>query len=114
MVQKFIEKYHYVLFDIHKLKLLYKGDKDMVGRLGSSVFMDIFLFVLFSNLMSFTKKYKADVVLRIISTLISLSSEKNLINYMFKLNSDLKDAKDFPLIVRNENELSRILCSLKW
>ncbi len=114
IVQKFVQKYHNVLFDIKKIKLLYKGDKHIVGRSGQNIFSDIFMFVLFSNIMSFTRKYKADVVLRIISTLISLSSEKNMINYMFKLNSEFKNAKDFPMVVRNENELSRILCSIKW
>ncbi|MBN2042641.1 MAG: hypothetical protein JW754_02440 [Candidatus Aenigmarchaeota archaeon] len=114
VVQKFIQKYHNVLFDIKKIKLLYNGDKHIVGRNGHNIFSDVFLFVLFSNITSFTRKYKADVVLRIISTLISISSEKNIINYMSKLNSEFKEAKDFPMIVRNENELSRILCSIKW
>ncbi len=113
-VQKFIEKYHDTLFDLRKIRILYRNDRDVLGKYGSDIFTDIFLFVLFSNLMSLTKKYRAEVVIRIISTLISISSEKNLINYMFRLNREFKEIKDFPMVVRNENELSRILCDLKW
>ena len=113
-VQKFIEKYHPVLFDTKNIKLLYKNDKELIGKSGPHIFTDVFLYVLFSNLKAFCKKYEADVVLRIISTLISLSGEKDLLNYMHVIDSQLGNVADFPVIVRNENELSKILCSLKW
>lgn len=113
-VQKFIEKYHTVLFDTKNIKLLYKNDKELVGKSGPHIFSDVFLYVLFSNLKAFCKKYEADVVLRIISTLISLSGEKDLLNYMHAIDSQLGNVADFPVLVKNESELSKILCSLKW
>ena len=114
VVQSFIEKYHPVLFDINKIKLLYKNDKEFVGKSGPHIFTDIFLYVMFSNFRTFAKKYEAGVVLRIISTLISLSGEKDLLNYMHKLDSEVGNVSDFPVLVRDETELSKILCSLKW
>jgi len=113
-VQKFIEKYHSMLFSLENLKLLYRNNREMVGKYGPCIFTDIFLYVLFSNMTTFCKKYRADVVLRMISTLVSLSSERDLLNYMYKLNSQLGKIVDFPVLIRNEDELSRILCTLKW
>ncbi len=113
-VQKFIEKYHPVLFDSKNIRLLYRNDKELMGRSGFQIFSDIFVYVLFSNLRTFCKKYGADVVLRIISTLISLSTERDLLNYIYKLDSKLSGVPDFPLIVKDEGELSKILCVLKW
>jgi hypothetical protein len=114
IVQKFMEKYHPVLFSFKNLKMLYRNDKEMVGRYGANIFTDIFMYVLFSNMTIFCKKYKADIVSRIISTLVSLSSERDLLNYMYQLDSQLKKITDFPMLVKNENELSKILCTLKW
>ncbi|MEE9323796.1 MAG: hypothetical protein V3U72_04590 [Candidatus Aenigmarchaeota archaeon] len=113
-VQKFIEKYHTVLLDIKNIKLLYKNDRELIGKSGSHIFTDIFLYVLFSNLRTFCKRYEADVVLRIISTLISLSTDRDLLNYIHRLDSELGKVSDFPVLVKDENELSKILCVLKW
>ena len=113
-VQNFIEKYHPVLFSLKNLKLLYKNDREMIGRYGSNIFMDVFLYVLFSNMIVFCKKYKADIVSRIISTLISVSSERDLLNYIYQLNTQLGKIADFPVLVKSEDEMSRILCTLKW
>ncbi len=113
-VQNFIEKYHPVLFSLKNLKLLYKNDREMIGRYGSNIFMDVFLYVLFSNMIVFCKKYKADIVSRIISTLISVSSERDLLNYIYQLNTQLGKIADFPVLVKNEDEMSGILCTLKW
>ena len=110
----FIEKYHPVLFSLKNLKLLYKNDREMIGRYGSNIFMDVFLYVLFSNMIVFCKKYKADIVSRIISTLISVSSERDLLNYIYQLNTQLGKIADFPVLVKNEDEMSGILCTLKW
>jgi len=114
IVQKFMEKYHPVLFSLKNLKVLYRSDKEFVGKYGSDIFTDIFLYVLFSNMIVFCKKYKADIVSRIISTLISLSGERDLLNYIHSLDSELGKISDFPALAKNENELSRILCTLKW
>ena len=113
-IQKFIEKYHPVLFSLENLKLLYRDDREMIGKYGPCIFTDIFLYVLFSNMTTFCKKYKAGIVLRMMSTLISLSGERNLLNYMYKLNSQLSKVVDFPVLIKNEDELSRILCTLEW
>jgi len=114
LVQAFVEKYHETIFDPKKIKLLYRGNKDLLGSHGPSIFTDVFLYVMFRNIMSFTSKYKADVVLRMISTLISLSTEANVINYIHKLHVDQKDIIDMPVLAANENELSRVLCTLAW
>lgn len=114
MIQKFIEKYHSVLFDTNNLKILYKNDKELLGKYGCKIFTDILLYVLFSNLRSFCKKYEADIVTRMLATCIAISSERDLINYMKALDMKLRNIVDFPLIVKDEAELARILCVLKW
>jgi len=114
IVQKFMEKYHPVLFSLKNLKVLYRDGKEFIGRYGPDIFTDVFLYVLFSNMIVFCKKYKADIVSRIISTLISLSGKRDLLNYMYNLNSELSKISDFPALAKNENELSKMLCTLKW
>ena len=114
LVQKFIEKYHSVLFNIDNLRILYGNDKEVLGKHGPQIFIDVFLYILFSNLRIFCKKYEADVVMRMMSTLISLSSEKDMLNYIHKLDSQLSKVVDFPVLMRDEEELSKMLCSLKW
>jgi hypothetical protein len=114
VIQKFMEKYHSVLFDEKNLRILFRNDKDLVGKYGSQIFADIFLYVLFSNLRIFCRKYEADIVLRMITTMISLSSERDLLNYIKAVDSQLGRALDFPTLVKDENELSRMLCVLKW
>jgi hypothetical protein len=114
IVQKFIEKYHPILFDIKNLKILYKNDKELLGKYGEHILVDIFLYVLFSNLRVFCKKYEADVVLRMIATCIALASERDLLNYMKAVDEKMRNVADFPILVKDENELSRILCMLKW
>jgi hypothetical protein len=114
VLQKFMEKYHTVLFNQKNLKTLYRNDKELIGKYGPQIFTDIFLYVLFSNLRMFCRKYEADVVLRMISTVIALSSERDLLNYMKAVDLELRRVVDFPVMVKDENELSRILCALKW
>jgi len=113
-LQKFMEKYHAVLFEQKNIKILYKNDKEIIGKYGPHIFADLFLYVLFSNLRVFCKKYEADIVLRMISTVISLSSDRDLLNYMKSVDSYLRRVVDFPVLVKDENELSRLLCTLKW
>ncbi|MCK5023545.1 MAG: hypothetical protein KAS04_05205, partial [Candidatus Aenigmarchaeota archaeon] len=113
-IQKFLEKYHPLLFSHDNIKLLYRDNKELIGKSGSNIFIDVFLYVLFSNMRAFCKKYSADVVLRIISTLISLSTERDLLNYIHHLDSKLKIVPDVPNLLKDETELSKMLCSLKW
>lgn len=114
LIQKFMEKYHAVLFDQKNLRILYRNEKELIGKYGPQIFADVFLYVLFSNLRVFCKKYEADVVLRMITTMISLSAERDLLNYMKAIDSQLRRVVDFPILVKDENELSRVLCALKW
>jgi len=113
-IQQFIEKYHSVLFSPKNLKLLYRNEKDIIGSSGHLIFTDIFAYVLFSNLRTFCRKYEADIVLRMMATLVSLSTDRDLLNYMHELDSELKSVQDFPLIIGDEKELSSVLCTLKW
>lgn len=113
-VQHFVEKYHHAIFSQDRIKLLYGHDRDLLGRSGPQIFGDLFLYVLFCNMKSFCKKYGADIVLRIISTLISISAERDLLNYMKSLDKEMEGLPDFPKLIKDESELSRILCSLEW
>lgn len=113
IIQKFMEENHEILFDPKAIRTLFRGNREILGRYGMNIFSIIFLFVLFNNLKLFASKYRAEIVLRMVSTLASLVSELDVVNYMQKLSSGLK-GKNIPYIASNENELSRILCPLKW
>jgi len=113
-VSPFIEKYRKSLFDLGNLRVLYKDDKDVVGTYGRYVFQHIFLYVLFSNLIVFSKRYHAEIVSKMISTAVSLGTGADVLNYMYHLHSQIGALKDFPLLFQNEQELAKILCSLKW
>ncbi len=112
LVQKFIEEQAPALFGDRAIRTLYKNDRDLLGQTGRYIFNDIFLYVLFSNLILFTKKYKADIVMRIISTSISIFSERDLLNYMRHLHERL--FKEVPAIITSEAELNRLMYPFKW
>ena len=112
LIEDFIEKHAPVLFDIKNLRILYKNNKDLLGETGRYIFMDIFLYVLFSNLAVFTKKYNADIVMRIISTIISLFAERDLLNYMRQIHT--KIGRDVPVIIGDERELNRTMYPFTW
>ena len=111
-VQAFIEKNPGVLFGDEATKILYKNDRDLLGQTGRYVFNDIFLYVLFSNVVLFTKKYKADIVMRIISTAISIFSERDLLNYMRYLHERL--FRSVPAILESEADMNRVMYPFKW
>jgi hypothetical protein len=112
LVQKFIEVQAQTLFEDRAVRILYKNDRDLMGQTGRYIFNDIFLYVLFSNLILFTKKYKADIVMRIISTSISIFSERDLLNYMRYLHERLFN--EVPAIITSEAELNRLMYPFKW
>ncbi len=112
LIQKFIEQNASVLFDINNLKILYKNDKDLLGIQGRYIFSDILLYVLFANLIVFTKKYHADIVMRILSTFISLFSERDLLNYMREIHQ--KIGGFVPKTITDESELHRLMYPYKW
>jgi hypothetical protein len=112
LVQRFIEDNAGTLFEDRAIRLLYKNDRDLLGQTGRYIFSDIFLYVLFSNLILFTKRYKADIVMRIISTSISIFSERDLLNYMRYLHERL--FKEVPAIITSEDEMNRVMYPFKW
>lgn len=111
-VQGFIEENSATLFGDEALRILYRNDRDLLGQTGRYVFNDIFLYVLFSNVILFAKKYKADIVMRIISTAISIFSERDLLNYMRYLHERL--FKEVPAIITSEQDMNRIMYPFKW
>lgn len=111
-VQSFIEKNAQTLLDDKAIRTLYKNDRDLLGQTGRYIFNDIFLYVLFSNLILFTKKYRADIVMRIISTAISIFSERDLLNYMRHLHERLFN--EVPAIITSEPEMNKMMYPFKW
>ena len=112
LVQKFIEENAGTLFGDKAMRILYKNDRDLMGQTGRYIFSDIFLYVLFSNIILFTKKYRADIVMRIISTAISIFSERDLLNYMRYLHERL--FSEVPAIITSEAEMNRMMYPFKW
>jgi len=113
-VQIFMEKYRKYFFDLQNLRVLYRNDKDVMGTYGRYIFMHVFLYVLFSNLVAFSKRYHADVVSRMMSTAISIATGADLLNYMYSLHSQIGGSPEFPVLVSNDEELSKLLCGLRW
>lgn len=111
-VQRFIEDNCATLFSQEAIRILYKNDRDLLGHSGRFIFNDIFLYVLFSNIMLFTRKYKADIVMRIISTSLSIFAERDLINYMKHLHGKL--FKEVPAILTSESEMNRVMYPFDW
>jgi hypothetical protein len=111
-VQKFIEENSSVLFSQEAMRTLYKNDRNLLGLSGGLIFRDVFLYVLFSNLIYFTKKYKADIVMRILSTSISIFAERDLLNYIRHLHGKL--FKEVPAIITTEQEMNRLMYPFGW
>ena len=106
-IQDFIQNHHEKLFNADNLRVLYKDSKDSLGDQGRYIFSDIFLYVLFTDLMGFTRRYHADIVLRILLTSMSLFAERDLLNYMRRVNSQI--GGEVPNIINNEDELNRLM-----
>jgi hypothetical protein len=111
-VQVFIEKNAQTLFDIKNVRILYRNDRDVLGDYGQHIFSDVFIFVLFSNLTVFCKKYKAEIVMRILLTTFSVFADRDLMNYMRHLNPIL--SKEVPLIIGDESEMNAMMCPFNW
>ncbi|VVB60819.1 Uncharacterised protein [uncultured archaeon] len=108
VMQQFIEHHHEVLFDRQIITRLYKGDLGAIKREGSTIFDDIRLFVFISNLIPFCKKYGADIVVRMLFTLVSFYSEKDLLGYFNALRQRIPEDQ-IPKVIENEGELVRVL-----
>jgi hypothetical protein len=111
-VQQFIEENRRIIFSPEMIKVLYQNDKETAGRNGCMIFRDVFLYVLFSNMMTFCRKYNAEIVMRIISTLMAICCERDVLNYMHKLDAQMRAMT--PVIIKDEDELAQVLCTLKW
>jgi len=107
-IHAFMEKHRSVLFDPNNLKTLY-GTKDIMASAGRYIFDDIFAMIIVSNILPFCKKYRADLVSRIIYTLMSMQAGRNTLGYFKSVNSQLKEGKGFPTIIINENALMKLL-----
>lgn len=112
MIQRFIKAHSKEIFDLENMRVLYKDNRELLGKYGSQMFSDIFLMVLFFNMIIFSRKYKADVVMRIISTVVSVFSDRDILNYVRKVSLEI--GKDIPIIIRNEDELNRLMYPFKW
>jgi hypothetical protein len=113
-VQPFMEAYRKHLFDLSNLRKLYRDDRDALGIYGRYIFLHVFLYVIFSNIIAFSKKYSAEIVSKMIATTLSLGTGADLLNYMYELHSTIGGSPDFPLLFQNEQELTKLLCNLKW
>ena len=111
-VQAFMEKNSPVLFSSQGIRTLYRNSKDLLGDSGQYIFTDIFIYVLFSNLTIFCKKYKAEIVLRILLTVFSVFTDRDLMNYMRQVNAQL--AKEVPLIIGDEAEMNSLMSPFNW
>ncbi len=112
VVQEFIQNNPEKLFGARALKILYRNSRDALGISGRYIFADIFLYVMFSNLIVFCRKYNASIVLRIILTATSMFTDRNLLGYMQHLNAEMKGR--YPVIIANEVELNRMMAPFNW
>ncbi len=113
-VQPFMTAYRKYLFESTNLRTLYRADRDTLGTYGRYIFIHVFLYVLFSNIIAFSKKYNAEIVSKMIATSLSLGTGTDMLNYMYELHSTIGGSSDFPVLFRNEEELTKLLCNLKW
>jgi len=113
-VQEFMQFQRKHFFDHDNLRILYRGEKDVLGIFGRYVFQHVFLYVMFSNLIAFSKRYHAEIVAKMISTSVSLGSGADVLSYMYQLHSQIGGSKEFPVLAKDEQDLARMLCSLKW
>ncbi|MCK4968736.1 MAG: hypothetical protein KAS12_06785 [Candidatus Aenigmarchaeota archaeon] len=111
-IQKFIETNHEILFEKSAINCLYMNDLNTIKKEGSTIFDDIILFVFVYNLVPFCKRYGADVVIRMIYTIFSISSKKDFLGYYTIISKKIKKDQ-VPIIIENEGELTTVLCPLE-
>jgi len=111
LVQEFIEKHCNVLFSHDNLNVLY-GNIDTLSKMGPYVFDDIFSLIIISNILPFCARYKANLVSRIMYTILSLSTGRDILSYFNALKDQLKE-NDFPSIISSEEGLMDVLYPLE-
>ncbi len=112
IMQQFIEHNRQVLFDRILISKLYKENINTIKHEGSTIFDDIRMFVFVSNLMPFCKKYGADIVVRMLFTMLSFYSEKDLLGYFNALKQKIPE-ESIPTVIENEGELVRVLYTIE-
>ncbi len=108
IVQDFIEKNAGVLFSTENLKTLY-GDLECMSRMGPYMFDDIFKLVVVSNLLPICSRYSANIVARIMYTMISMAPGRNLLPYFQSITKQLGGHDSFPKVIENESMLMDVL-----
>ena len=110
-IQKFIEQNNTILFDKKSINRLYMNDLNTIKKEGATIFDEIILFVFVYNIVPFCKRYGADVVIRMIYTIFSISSKKDFLGY-YNMVSKKIQKDQVPVIIENEGELVTMLCPL--
>ncbi|MCK5321914.1 MAG: hypothetical protein KAJ47_01500 [Candidatus Aenigmarchaeota archaeon] len=111
IIHKFIRDNNLILFDQSHLKKLYLSDINIIKRDSPKIFDDIMLFVFINNLIPFCKTYDAEIVIRMIYTFFSFSSQNDFLKYFYELNLKLQKGA-VPKIIANEGELVDLLCPI--
>lgn len=107
-VQIFLERNSESLFALENLRLLY-GNMKTLKKTGQFIFDDIYMIALIHNIIPFCNKYQADIVIRIMYTILSLTSERGLLNYYHTIN----DKKlEYPELIMDEDTLDKFLTPL--
>jgi hypothetical protein len=107
-IQGFIEKHHEALFDLKALRVLYPDTKSIL-RAGRDIFDDIFTVVFASNILPFCAKYRANVVARIIYTMMSVTPGRDILAYFKRITSDSLVKNTLPQLIADEIELMRVI-----
>jgi len=111
-IQKFIEENQSIFFNIDKIKTLYKNDIKTIRKVGFTIFSDILLSIYILNIIPFCMKYNANVVVRIIYTLVTMASEKNFYGYFNSIRPFIEKNPNFPKIIPDEKTLLKVLAPL--
>lgn len=106
LMQEFIKKHSAALFSPENMKILY-GNVDTLSRMAPYIFDDIFTLAIVSNILPFCAKYGANMVSRILYTMIALSPGRNLLDYCQAISKQIGDG--FPRLISDENVLMNIL-----
>jgi hypothetical protein len=80
-----------------------------MNNLGPYIFDDIFKLIIVSNLLPICSRYSANIVARIMYTLLSMAPGRNLLGYLKSVTAGLGGSESFPEIIANESMLMDVL-----
>jgi len=112
-IRDFCEKFQESVFNLDKLKILFKNDARLLKMQGRDFFSFVLLSILFSNLSKLCEKYKAPIVVDMISLLIFCMRSLNLFEYVKMNHSELSNREGFPIIIREKEDLDVIAQEIK-